>query len=145
MKLSRRRALQLATATAALAAAGGYTLTRRPEDLVRSVLERHFGPLRMDEADVEALTAASLERRPWIEPPWKLAAAYATAHEAGLDRSALDLLPDERAARLEQFERHVLGDAVQMTSVAMRNGPEEQVVFIGPTACLNPYATFEMA
>ncbi|EKX56686.1 hypothetical protein [Cereibacter sphaeroides] len=145
MRLSRRRALQLAGATAALAAAGGYAITRRPEDLVRAVLERHFGPLRMAEAEVEALTAASVAQRPWIAPPWKLAAAYATAYQTGLEDPAMEMLPDDRAARLEQFERHILGDAVRMTDIAMRSGPDEEVSFIGPTACLNPYATFEVA
>ncbi|WP_101341474.1 hypothetical protein [Cereibacter azotoformans] len=145
MTLSRRRALQLAAATAALAAAGGYAMTRRPEDLVRSVLERHFGPLRMDETEIEALTAASIARRPWIEPPWKLAGAYATAYQTGLDGQAMEVLPEERAERLERFERHILGDAVQMTNIVLRTAPEEEVIFVGPSACLNPYATFEVA
>lgn len=106
MRLSLRRTLQLATGTAAPGVAGGYALTHRPQDLVRAILERHLGPLRMADADIAALTEASLARRPWIEPPWKLATAYATAYRTGLERPTLQLLPDERARRLDQFARH---------------------------------------
>ncbi|MCE6960700.1 hypothetical protein LAZ40_16870 [Cereibacter sphaeroides] len=145
MRLNRRRALQLAGATALLSAAGGYALTRRPEDLVHSVLERHFGPLRMARADLVAFTEVSLARHRWIEPPWKLAAAFGAAYDAALEGPARRLLPEDSAAQLERFERHVLGDAVRLTDIAMRSDPEGGVSFLGPSACLNPYARFEEA
>jgi hypothetical protein len=55
----------------------------------------------------------------------------------------LRLLPGSRAARLEEFERHILGDAVRMTDIAMRADPGQEVVFVGAATCFNPYASFE--
>lgn len=140
--LTRRRTLQLAAATAALAAAGGYTLTRRTEDLVLSVLDRHFGPVEMAPADIAGLTEAILDPRPWIEPSRKLGGVHSVAEALGLGGPLAAALPEENAATLARFERHVLGGAVQMTDVAMRPEGERRVNFVGPAACLNPFAKF---
>ncbi|MFC0199397.1 hypothetical protein [Paracoccus rhizosphaerae] len=143
MALSRRVLLAM-LAGGTLAAAGGVAFvgTLSDEDLAHAILERYLGPIRMASEDRAAFLAAVRDQRPWLFPAEKLAAFYGVAERLDLTEMARRNLPGERGRILENFERHLLGDFLLLTDFAFRTTAEDQVHFLGRTACLNPFASF---
>lgn len=142
--LTRRSALVLLAGTAGTAVAGGYALTREvgATDLVRSVLERHLGPITIAEPELSAFVASFAQGQEWLIPSGKLAAGYETAHDIGLVGPARGLLSADDLARIDLFERRLLGEFHQQTTFGFRQGQDDPVAFVSQTACLNPFAEF---
>ena len=143
MALSRRVLLAI-LGGGTLAAVGGvaFVAALSDEDLAHAILERHLGPIRMAQEDRAEFLAAVRDQRPWLFPPEKLAAFYGVAERLDLSEMARRNLPGERRRILEDFERHLLGDFHLLTDFAFRNTAQDEVHYLGRTACLNPFASF---
>ncbi|GGL71768.1 hypothetical protein [Wenxinia marina] len=111
-------------------------------DLFRRVLERYLGHLNMPDDDLDQFANAFSERRGWQVPHGKLASGYEAAHIVGLPEMSRRILPAEYNRRLEAFDRHLLGDFYLYTTIGYREDPQEEVYYLGPTPCQNPFAEF---
>ncbi len=141
MKLSRRSTFAL-LGGGALALGSGITFvaTMSDEELVHAVLERHLGPLKMANEDMAAFLSDFRESRPWLFPPKKLSALYEVAEKLKISNVMRENLPGSRGEDLERFERHLLGEFHIKTDFSFRSSEDEPVHYLGPTACLNPFA-----
>lgn len=145
MRVTRRRALQaLGVGTIGLAAGTYVTAARSDTRMVRGVLERHLGPLNITEADLDDFTAAYLELRPWDLPAGKLRAVQVVASDLSLSDQVRRLLPSDKADQLERFERSLLAQFFTLTDVGWRSDGGDPIYFVGPSACLNPFANFDL-
>lgn len=144
MRVTRRKALQaLGVGTVGLAAGAYVTAARSDARMVRQVLERHLGPLNIAEADLDGFTAAYLERRPWERPTGKLKALQVVASDLSLSDRLRGLLPGDKADLLERFERSLLAQFFTLTDVGWRRDGGDPIYFLGPSACLNPFANLD--
>ena len=142
MRLSRRSTLALiGGGTLAVAGGAAFVATLSDEELVRRVLEHHLGPFEMEEDEMAAFVAGFREQRGWMFPAQKLSILYGTAARFDMSEMTYDL-PGNRGADIERFERQLLGEFHLLTDVGLRASPETPVYYLGPTACLNPFATF---
>lgn len=145
MRMTRRGALQaLGVGTVGLATGAYVTTARSDTRLVRRVLEQHLGPLNIAESDLDDFTAAYLELRPQDLPPAKLKAIQVVASDLSLSDEVRRLLPDDKADLLEKFERSLLSQFFTLTDVGWRSDGGDPVYFVGSSACLNPFANFDL-
>lgn len=147
MKLSRRSTFTLiaggALGGAALATGVGVMhVALDDEDLVKAVLERHFGPFTMDSAEVAAFFSDFLELEYWRFPPEKLAMIYGAAERFNLAETLHQALPGARGDILEDFERHLVAAFLSQTDFSFRADISEPVKYLGAGACINPFAQF---
>lgn len=145
MSVITRRAALILIAGGAAAAGGGYAFIRSlsDEELVLGVLERYLGPIEIAEDDLADFVRYFQASHPWAMPGSKLADAYTAAGRLGLQDAALSALPADRVAALEHFERWLLAEFHTVTDIGWRTASEDPVYFMGPSACLNPFAEFE--
>lgn len=143
--LSRRTALGLIGGGAVVAVGGAVAIGATSDaGLVRAVLERYLGRLRMADADLAAFIADFTDGKSWLMPQGKLARGYQIAHAVGADGAALSVLGGADRAGIELFERRMLGAFHTTTDIGFRTSPDDTVSYIGETACLNPFATFDV-
>jgi hypothetical protein len=145
IKLSRRAALLLFGGGAASLGAG-YAVVRSSsdEELVRMVLERYLGQLKITADDLRSFTQEFRRRNPSSFPTEKLADLAALLEGLGLAKAVRSVLPGDRGPRLEEFERWLLAEFYLLTDYAGRQSPDEPVRFVGPQLCVNPFANFEL-
>lgn len=146
MQVTRRGALRaLGVGTIGLAAGTYVTAAWSDTRMVRRVLERHLGPLNIAESDLDDFTAAYLESRPWNLPFGKLKAiVQVVASDPSLSDQVRRFLPSNKADLLERFERSLLSQFFTLTDVGWRADEDDLVHFVGPSACLNPFANFDL-
>lgn len=141
MKLSRRSTFAfLGGGVLALGGSVVFIATMSDEELVHTVLERHLGPLEIADEDLAAFLLDFREKRPFLFPSGKLATVYGVAETFDIANITRENLPGGRGDDLERFERHLLGEFHAKTDFSLRSSEEEPVHFLGPTACLNPFA-----
>lgn len=147
MNLLTRRAAIGVIAGGAATATTGYVFVRFPtdKDLVLNVLERYLGPIVISPEDLAAFTDYFWARRANVTPGPPLSYARRAAEGLGLQDTLASTLNVDRAAALERFDRWVLAEFHTVTDIGWRNDPADPVIFIGPQACLNPFARFDMA
>lgn len=143
MKISRRTALAMMGGGIAASGAGiALVAPLSDEDLVRAVLERHLGRLEIDGADIAAFLSDFRDMRPWLFPPVKLATVYGLAERFNVEDLTRKALPGGQGEDITRFERHLLAEFFASTDVAFRSSPKDRVTYLGPSACLNPFAEF---
>jgi hypothetical protein len=143
MRITRRRALAVASG-AAVAAAGGSVAIRGTSQtgLIRGALERYLGPVRIAEPDLAAFAADFSADRSWLMPSGKLAVGYQLAVDLGLAAPALAAVGAADRDRIAHFERRLLAAFVETTDVGWRQTGSDPVRYFGRVACNNPYAIF---
>lgn len=143
MKLSRRSTFAL-LGGGALALGSGITFvaTMSDEEIVHAVLEKHLGPLKMASEDMAAFLSEFRENRPWLFLPKKLLTLYGVAEKLDLSDIMRNNLTGGRGDDIERFERHLLGDFHIKTDFSFRSSEDDPVQYLGPIACLNPFAAF---
>lgn len=145
MKLSRRSTLTVIAGGAiggvALATgAGVMRVALHDEDLVKAVLERHFGQFIMERADVAAFLSDFLDLQHGRFPPAKLAMIYGAAERLNLMEPLHLVLPGARGDSLQEFERHLVAAFLSQTDFMFRTDLSEPVKYLGAEACMNPFA-----
>lgn len=141
MKLSRRSTFAL-LGGGVLALGGGVTFVSimSDEELVHTVLERHLGRFEITNEDIAAFLLDFRARWPWLFPSGKLATVYGVAERLGVADITREKLPGGRGDDLERFERHLLGEFHAKTDFSFRSSEDDLVHYLGPIACLNPFA-----
>lgn len=143
MKLSRRSTITLLGGGALVLGGGAaFVAVQSDEELVHAVLERHLGRIEMAREDIAAFLSDFRQRWPWLFPAGKLATVYGAAERLDIADITRKRLPRGRGDDLERFERHLLGEFYIKTDISFRSSPEDPVHYLGPIACLNPFAGF---
>lgn len=141
--ISRRTLLVAGGAAVATTATGwSFAATLGEEDLVQAVLERYLGPISFAEGQRTAFVEGLREAEPHVLPGYKLTWATNASMQIGLEELFRGLLPDEDRKELGRFERELLAAFHVMTNFPWRARPDEEVSFVGRTACQNPFAVF---
>jgi hypothetical protein len=139
MLMSRRVFLVSSTAAfAGLAAKGGLVVT---DDLgfMRTTLHRLLGEVRISDADLGRFIAAF--RSSWSGFNGYKGRFRKLSEFSGLT-SLADAVPALRPGYIERYERLVLTNFLVWTDHSDASRAGRETVFIGPAACLNPFAKF---
>jgi len=143
-RVTRRTMLTLtAVGTGTLVMSGGTAFVLTSETgLVRRTLEYHLGPVPIDDGQLRDFVADYTKGKSWLLPGIKLAKGYELALASGSREIGLKMLSSEDRARIQTFERRLLGAFFVKTNFAFRNDAADAVVYMGNAACLNPFASF---
>jgi len=143
-QFTRRTALILAAVgSGTLIASGGTALVLTSDlGLVRRTLEHHLGPFSIDDEQLGDFIGDVTGARNWLFPGTKLGKVYELALASGGREAGLGMLSQEDREHVLTFERLLLGEFFVKTNFALRNHQAETVVYMGSSACQNPFAIF---
>lgn len=142
-----RRNLLAAGAVGALVVAGGGAVaigSSGREELVRSVLARLIGPVKMADADFGQMVAA-IDKRTGFPQGYKLH-LVSSLERAGWSAEAMAAAPAGIRNDFEMLERSILTEFVTKTTFLQGETPgRAPVTYLGPQPCSSPFADFSMA
>ena len=139
MSLSRRALLAGAAAAAVVVAGTVEVIATSESDLVRVTLRRILGDIHISNAELGHFIEA-------LEASWTGFEGYKGDFRKLSELSGLaslaDAVPALRPDYVERYERLILTRFLSWTDHVDASRVGREAVFIGPAACLNPFAEF---